>query len=103
MEDEEIQAQLAELDVQTRSLIIEADLGQQAKEFFASPLGKYILGCASQEIMEAQMALAEVNWWNIWGVKQQQNRIWRARSLIAWVGDLVRSGRSAEHALAETE
>lgn len=101
--EEEIQATLAELDVQTRGLIIEADLGRQAKEFFASDLGRYILGCAKQEIMEAQMDLAEVNWWNFWKVRGLQNKIWRARSLISWMADLVRSGKSAESALAEAE
>ena len=99
----DIQEALASMDVQTRTLIAEVDLGHQAREFFDSDIGKYVLGCVTQEIQEAQMKLAEVRWWNIWAVKEQQNRIWRARKLIGWLADLVRSGRSAENALAEAE
>lgn len=101
--EEQIQSELATLDVVTRTLVVEADLGRQAKEFFESPVGKYMLGCASQEIMAAQMDLAEVAWWNIWKVRALQNRIWRARSMIGWMADLVRQGKNAEAALVEGE
>lgn len=103
MEQDEIAEELAKMDVQTRTLIAEVDLGRQAKEFFASDLGRYILGCATQEIQEAQMGLAEVNWWNIWKVRKLQNKIWRARSLIGWMADLVRQGKQAEVTLTEGE
>lgn len=101
--DEQIQAELASLDVTTRQLIVEADLGNQAKEFFESAVGKYVLGCISQEIMEAQIELAAVSWWNFWKVRSLQNKIWRARSMVAWLADLVRQGRNAEAALVEGE
>lgn len=102
METEDaIQEALAQMDVQTRTLIAEVDLGHQAKEFFASDLGKYILGCITQEIQEAQMAMDNLPFWQFWRFRQLQNRIWRARAVVAWLADLVRSGRSAENALAE--
>lgn len=101
--EEQIQAELATLDVVTRTLVVEADLGRQAKEFFESPVGKYIVGCISQEIMSAQMDLAEVSWWNFWKIRKLQNQIWRARSMVAWMADLVRQGKNAEAALDEGE
>lgn len=101
--DDQLQAELAALDVQSRQLIVEADLGRQAKEFFDSDLGKYIIGCISQEIMSAQLELTHVAWWNIWKIRSLQNQIWRARSTIGWFADLVRQGKNAEAALVEGE
>lgn len=101
--DDQLQAELAALDVQSRQLVLEADLGRQAKEFFESPLGKYVLGCISQEIMAAQLELTDANWWSFWKVRKLQNQIWRARSMIGWLADLVRQGKHAEAALVEGE
>lgn len=101
LNDEELQEYMDSLDVQTRSLIAEVDLGRQAKEFFQSDLGRYILGCAQQEAQSALIELSTVSWWRFIKVRELQNRMWRARMLIAWMADLVRSGKSAEQALAE--
>ena len=101
--DDGLQELLDSLDPTTRTLVAEVDLGEQAKAFLQGDLGKYILGCASQEILEAQEALALVLPWRRRRIQELQNRIWRAKSLLSWLRDLLSAGRTAESALEEVE
>ncbi len=101
--DDNIQELLAQLDPETRSLVAEIDLGEQAKEFVSSDLGRHFVGCAMQEITEAQQQLATVSPWRFWKVQELQNRIWRANWLLSWLRELLITGKSAQSAIAEVE
>lgn len=104
MSDEaELQSALAALDPTTRTLIAEVDLGEQAKEFVASGIGAYIIGCAHQEIADAQQALKRTLPWRWRKIAELQNRIWRAESLLLWLRDLIAAGQSASKALEEPD
>lgn len=97
----EVQALLEALDPTTRTLVAEVDLGEQAKEFTSSDLGQYIIGCAHQEIFDAQALLKRTMPWRRHRIQELQNRIWRAESLLLWLRDLIAAGQSANKALEE--
>lgn len=99
----EIQGLLDALDPTTRTLVAEVDLGEQAKEFTQSDLGRYLVGCAHQEIADSQAVLKRTLPWRRHRIQELQNRIWRAESLLLWLRDLIQSGQSASKSLEEHE
>ena len=101
--DDNLREILASLDPALRTLVAEADLGIQAKEFASSDLGRHFIGCAMQEIMDAQQQLSTVLPWRRRKIQELQNRIWRAQFLLSWLRELLLSGKSAEGAIAEVE
>lgn len=94
---------LDSLDPSTRTLIAEIDLGVQAREFVNSDLGRYIIGCAQQEIADAQDKLERISPWRRRRIQEVQNQAWRARTLLAWIRSLLVSGKAAEDAIQEGE
>jgi hypothetical protein len=104
MSDEsDIQGLLESLDPTTRTLVAEIDMGQQAREFVESDLGRYLVGCAHQEILDAQRALKRVLPWRRRRIQELQNRIWRAESLLLWLRSLIEAGKSAGQTIEEVE
>lgn len=99
----ELQELLASLDPTTRTLVAEVDLGFQAREFVKSDVGRYIVGCAMQEIAEAQEKLENTAPWRRRRIQELQNQAWRARTLLAWISSLIGNAKAAENALAEGE
>jgi uncharacterized protein YdaU (DUF1376 family) len=83
-------------------LFAEATLGIEAQEFFASEIGRFLVGRCDQEIAEASDKLATVSTWRRNRIQQLQNQIWRAQSFKGWLAELVIAGRQAE-ALLERE
>ena len=101
--DDNLQALLAELDLPTRTLLAEVDLGRQVPEFLATELGRYLLGAAAQEYAEAMEKLETVAFWRWRRVRELQNQAWRAKSFVGWLRSLIISGKSAENSLIERE
>ena len=99
----ELQAIIETLYPGTRTLVSEADLANETVEWLRSSPGRYIVGCAHQEIMEAQESLAGTSPWRFWRVQELQNRIWRAKSLLSWLRELILSGHQAVRTLEESE
>lgn len=99
----ELQAILETLDPTTRTLVAEADLGNQTIEWLRSELGRYIVGCAHQEIADAQAQLATTLPWRRRRIQELQNRVWRARTLLSWLRELLLSGHQATRILTEAE
>ena len=99
----ELQEQLDALDPTTRTLVAEVDLGAQAREFLASDLGRHLVGCLHQELLEAQESYNTVAFWRWRRIIQLQNRIWRAKFMLSWLRDLLLAGKAAESAIADTE
>lgn len=102
-EREELQEMLDQLSPESRTLFAEASIGRQAKEFFHSDIGRYMIGCAQQEYAEASASLKDVPWYRPFKITELQNRMWRAENFMAWLRDLIIQGTAAESSLQERE
>lgn len=101
--DEDFQQLLETLDPTTRTLVAEVDLGGQAREFLASDLGRHLVGCLQQEVNFAQSDLNKTASWRRRKIQDLQNRVWRAQFMLAWLRDLILSGKTADGALREVD
>ena len=99
----EVQELIESLDPTAKILFAEAVLGRDVHDFLTSELGRYIVGCAEQEYKEAVLLLEKVPAWRWRRVRDLQNQMWRAKSLLAWLRDLLVAGTSAEHVLDDME
>lgn len=79
----------------------EAHLGRDAQEFFASDLGRYLVGRCQQEKADAQDQLSRVSPWRRNRIRQLQNEVWRSESVVSWLAELITSGAQAEAVLNE--
>lgn len=104
MSDEsEIQEFIAQLDPGARTFYAEAILGKDAHEFFSSDMGRYMIGCAKQDMETAYAKLKSVSPWRRNRIRQLQNEVEVAERFILYIRDLVLRGKAAEHALQERE
>lgn len=81
------------------TLFAEAALGRDVEEFISSDVGRYLLGRCEQDIKDAQDKLAVVSPWRRNRIKQLQNEIWRAKSIVRWLSEIVSAGKQAEAVL----
>lgn len=80
----------------------EAKLGVQIEDFVASPVGRYVIGAARQEISDfIDWALSEDCIEEEF--KQRRAKALAARTLVGWFAERVASGLSAEQSLRESE
>lgn len=79
----------------------EAMLGKDAEEFIKSEIGRFLTGCAEQEVVEAMEYLKKVHPWRTRRIKELQNQIWRAESFKSWLAELVIRGKQALQHLDE--
>ena len=100
---EAFQELLDSLTPQEFGLVAEADLGRQAREFFDSDIGRYLIGCAQQEHTAAMEALRKTSPWRRRRIAELQNQAWRAENFLGWLRELIVKGRAAEGALVERE
>lgn len=99
----EIQAILDDLDPESHTLFQEAADGRDAKAFFYSPVGRYMVGAAQIEYQKAMTALKTTPWWRKRKIQELQNQAWRAEKFMGWLAELIRSGVMAERAIAERD
>lgn len=99
----EAQDLIASLDPTAKVLFAEAVLGRDVHDFLTSELGRYIIGCAEQEYRSAIEKLETTPAWRWRRVRDLQNQMWRAKSLLSWLRDLLVAGQSAEHVLDDLE
>lgn len=102
-ERDALQELLNTLDPESRSLYAEADLGRQAKEFMASELGRYMLGCARQDLEVAHQKLARTLPFRWRRIQALQNDIRVAEMFLLYLRDLIIQGTSAEKQLEERD
>jgi hypothetical protein len=98
-----LQELIAKLDPESRTFFVEAALGRDAREFFDTDLGRYLVGCAQQEYALAVTKLKTVPWWRRRRILQLQNEAWRAENFMVWLRDLIIKGKAAELALEDRE
>lgn len=84
-------------------LVAEVLLGEDARVFMSSDVGRYLLGRAEQEAHEAAHKLKRVNPWRRRRIMELQNDIWRAESVRDWLLEIIQAGQAAEHALEVRE
>lgn len=98
-----LQELISGLDPESRTFFAEAAIGRDAREFFGSDLGRYLVGCAQQEYADAMSKLKRVAWWRRNRIMELQNKAWRAESFMVWLRDLIIKGKAAELALEDGE
>jgi len=76
-------------------LIAEAELGEEARQFLESDLGKCLMGMADQEAILAQEALGEVDPHNTIEIQRLQNHIKVSKWFRQWLYELLDKGESA--------
>lgn len=76
-------------------LIAEAEIGDAARKFVASDLGKTLLGMAHQDISDAQLGLEEVDPENPKAIRDLQNKAKVARNFESWLVELISKGENA--------
>ena len=82
---------MTELD----SLSADVELGEAARAFVESDLGKCILGMAHQEIQSALEELETAKPTDAIAIIGLQNKAWRARTFEQWLCELVDKGNTA--------
>ena len=82
-----------------QELLAEAMIGKDAEDFIESDIGRYIIGCAEQEVHEAMDQLKRVYPWRRRKIQELQNKIYRAESIQSWLAELIVSGKQALQSL----
>ena len=100
---DDIRQYIEGLDVESRILYAENLLGEDAKGFLASDLGRTLVGFAQQEYVSALLALETVNPRACRRIQTLQNQAKVSRQFCSWLRDLISQGQQAEDALKEPE
>ena len=88
---------------ETELLIAEARLGLQTKEFFGSPLGRYILGRAIKSKEEAFEAWISVAPEDVETIRELQFRARLPSLVVAWLNEAMNQANHAEATLSEIQ
>lgn len=91
------------MNTDTNELIAAAEIGDQARAFLESELGKCILGMAEQEVLAAQEQLGTISPVDEKGITALQNKIFRAKSFEAWLQELLADGENALSVFRQTQ
>ena len=102
-ERQELQDMIAALDPESHTMFAEAAMGRDAREFFNSELGRYLVGCAQQEYAEAAAKLKVCAWYRKRRIVELQNQMWRAENFMVWLRDLIIRGKASELTLEDRE
>lgn len=84
-------------------LISQAELGEEAKKFLESDLGKVMLGLAEQEAELAREELETVNPTDVAAVTKLQNQAKVARWFSQWLKELLADGEAALSAFKQQQ
>lgn len=72
------------------------DFGFQVEAFMDSEIGKYLIGRAEAEVIEAIEALKTVDPTSPDAIRELQNRVYRGESIQFWLGEAYQSGLNAQ-------
>jgi fumarate hydratase class II len=82
-------------------LVAAAELGDEAKRFLESDLGRCILGIAKQEAELANDKYKAVDPEDAKAIRAIQNEVWRAESFEQWLLELFSRGENALQAFIQ--
>lgn len=102
-EREALQELLDSLDPESRSLWAEAQLGEEARDFFNSDLGRYMVGCAKQDLEAAHSKLAKTLPFRWRRIQELQNEIRMPSMFLLYLRDLIIRGKAADLQLEERD
>ena len=77
------------------SLFAAADLGEKARSFLGTDLGRYLKGCAEQQIHECSRQLLKVHHENAKEIQLLQNKAQTASNFLIWIGEAIGMGDNA--------
>jgi hypothetical protein len=82
---------LTEDETSDKLLLAEIYIGESAKAFVESEIGRYLIGRANEEIAAATETLTKVLPWRRKRINQLQNQIYRAKSIKQWLVECINS------------
>jgi len=91
---------------QEREYFARAHLGEEAIQFLNSNIGKYLHGCAKQEVDTLRDALEECNPDSIFGrrkIRRLQRKAEVARYFMQWCAEVINDGEFAFQQLKNDE
>lgn len=80
---------------QIDGLIAAAELGDEARKFMESDVGKFLIGVADQERRKAEEELGETSPENKEAIIKLQRVIWNAKHFRGWIEELIHNGNQA--------
>lgn len=86
---------MADITEAQQELIAAAELGEQARAFIASDLGRVVLGFADQHVKEALESLGDVPPTDIEKIRDLQNQVKVGRWFPEWLNELLADGENA--------
>ena len=92
------------VDLQEREYFARAKLGLDVYDFLRSPVGRYLHGCAKQEIETLRDELEKSNPDSIFGrrkVRRLQTEAKAARMFMRWLAEAIQDGDFASRQLEE--
>ena len=92
------------VDEKERELFARARIGEEARRFLESDLGRYLHGRAQKEIEQAQVDALECNAWTWLGRRKLlklQHKAGVARSFLRWIVDAIQDSEVAYQELSE--
>jgi hypothetical protein len=95
---------LSFLDDRERMFFAQASLGENAVQFLHSDVGRYLHGCAKQEVETLRDELETVNLHSFFGrrkLKKLQMKAQAARYFMQWMAECIQDGEAAYHQLEE--
>lgn len=85
------------------TLFAQADLGEQAREFLTTDLGKYLAGCAEQQINDCSRELLKVCPTNTDKIQLLQSKAQTASNFLVWINEAIDMGSVAYQQITQTE
>lgn len=92
------------VDDREREYFAQASLGEDVRGFLVSPVGRYLHGCAQQEVDALRDELEKVNPDSFWGkrkLRKLQQRAAAARYFMTWCAEAIQTGEMAYRQLEE--
>lgn len=83
------------MDQSQQEMIAAAEMGEQARLFLESELGRCLIGLAQQDAEKAALELRTVDANDPKAIRDIQARVWRAESFEAYLRELVADGDNA--------
>lgn len=79
----------------SRLLLAQSMLGEDAMEFMTSDLGRYLIGRVNQDRAEAYLQLARVPEWRFWKRLELRKTIEMTEHLMTYFREIILEGRNA--------
>ena len=76
-------------------MIAEAFIGEEARKFIESDLGKVVLGIAEQQVLDAVSALEDVDPSDVKQIMVLQSKAKAGRQFKGWLIELINAGENA--------